>query len=230
MSASSTDRRGRLAVKEEHVRLDALRVEDAGRETQDRVQVALGQQPAAVVSPAPASNSTLSGSTTAARPPILSIVLMCCRKLSCLFDVDAQKSSRTTTRSSRSASPASLIIVIDDFRPNGGFAAIRSTRTPGSARSASATVTRLLPLAVPIPCSRRFMAHRRAVPSTISHPCTISSRRNRRSSASMPVMWWPTIHSCAASKNPRSRTQGRRSSPPASAAGRPSSPEPMVSG
>ena len=31
---------------------------------------------------------------------------MCCRKLSCLFVVDAQKSSRTTTRSSRSASPA----------------------------------------------------------------------------------------------------------------------------
>ena len=54
-----------------------------------------------IVSPAPASNSTLSGSTTAARPLIFSIVLMCCRKFSCLLDVEAQKSSRTMTRSSR---------------------------------------------------------------------------------------------------------------------------------
>ena len=49
-----------------------------------------------IVSPAPPSNSTLSGTTTAARPPILSIERMCCTKLSCLLDVVAQKSSRTT--------------------------------------------------------------------------------------------------------------------------------------
>ena len=93
------------------------------------------------------------------------------------------------TRSSRCTSPASLTIVIDDFRPNGGFAATMSNRTPGSARSASTTVTRLGPVGVPMPCSSRFMAHNRAVPSTISHPCTVSSRRNRLSSTSIDSMW-----------------------------------------
>ena len=47
-----------------------------------------------MVSPAPPSNSTLSGSTTAARPCCLRIVKMCWRKLSCLLLVVAQKSSR----------------------------------------------------------------------------------------------------------------------------------------
>ena len=44
-----------------------------------------------MVSPAPPSNSTLSGTTTAARPVVFSIVRMCWTKLSCLFDVVAQK-------------------------------------------------------------------------------------------------------------------------------------------
>jgi hypothetical protein len=114
-------------------------VEDARRQTQDRVQIALGQQSPADGLPRPGLEETLSGKTTAARPPILSIPLMCWRKLSCLLEVDAQKSSRTTTRSSRSASPASFTMVIDDLRPNGGLAAITSTRTPESPRSASAT-------------------------------------------------------------------------------------------
>ena len=56
--------------EEQDVRLDALGVEDAGRQAQDGVQVALVHQVARGSSwPAPSSNSTLSGSTTAARPP-----------------------------------------------------------------------------------------------------------------------------------------------------------------
>src|SRR5258707_10977798 len=44
------------------------------------------------VSPAPPSNKILSGTTTAARPLILSSVLTCCTKLSCLLLVHDQKS------------------------------------------------------------------------------------------------------------------------------------------
>lgn len=39
-----------------------------------------------------ASSRTVSGTTTAAQPVALSIVRMCCTKLSCLFKVVAQKS------------------------------------------------------------------------------------------------------------------------------------------
>ena len=60
------------------------------------------------VSPAPPSKRTLSGTTIADRPPGLSSVLTCWRKLSCLFDVDAQKSSRTITSCSRSLSPSAF--------------------------------------------------------------------------------------------------------------------------
>ena len=62
-----------------------------------------------------------------------SSVLTCWTKLSCLFDVDAQKSSRTTTSDSRSASPSSFTYAIDDFLPNGGFVSTMSNRSPGSA-------------------------------------------------------------------------------------------------
>ena len=44
-----------------------------------------------MVSPAPPSNNTLFGTTTAARPVVFSIVRMCCTKLSCLFGVLARK-------------------------------------------------------------------------------------------------------------------------------------------
>jgi len=58
-----------------------------------------------------------------------------------LFDVDAQKSSRTTVRDWRSARPSALTIWTDDFFPNGGFVSTMSNRSPGSARSASSTRT-----------------------------------------------------------------------------------------
>ena len=47
------------------------------------------------VSPAPPSNSTLSGTTTAARPSIRSSFAMCCTKLSCLLLVVTHKSLRS---------------------------------------------------------------------------------------------------------------------------------------
>ena len=40
-----------------------------------------------MVSPAPPSNNTLSGTTAAARPAVFRIVRMCCTKLSCSFGV-----------------------------------------------------------------------------------------------------------------------------------------------
>ena len=98
----------RLAIEEQHVRLDALRVEDAGRQAQQRVDIALVQELTPTVSPAPPSNSTLSGTTTAAQPWIARIVLMCWTKLSCLLLVEVQKSSRTMICDSRLASPSSL--------------------------------------------------------------------------------------------------------------------------
>jgi hypothetical protein len=56
------------------------------------VQLGGFQQLLRTVSPAPPSNSTLSGTTTAARPMVLIMVRMCCTKLSCLLEVVAQKS------------------------------------------------------------------------------------------------------------------------------------------
>src|SRR5262245_58855080 len=73
------------------------------------------------VSPAPPSNNTLSGTTMAARPCCFRIVKTCCRKLSCLLLVDAQKSSRWIVRLSFSASPFSFTIVTLLFLPNGGL-------------------------------------------------------------------------------------------------------------
>jgi hypothetical protein len=48
-----------------------------------------------MVSPAPPSNSTLSGITTAALPFSVNTVMMCCKKLSCLFEVVTKKSWRS---------------------------------------------------------------------------------------------------------------------------------------
>src|SRR6266542_2067596 len=73
------------------------------------------------VSPAPPSKRTLSGTTTAARPLILRMVLTCWTKLSCLFEVVVQKSSRTTVSASRSCWPSSLTTSMLDFLPKGGF-------------------------------------------------------------------------------------------------------------
>src|ERR1017187_5582645 len=70
-----------------------------------------------MVSPAPPSNSTLSGKTMAARPLILSRLRTCWRKLSCLLLVVAQKSSRRISWRSFTSSPSRLIIVTLDFLP-----------------------------------------------------------------------------------------------------------------
>ena len=79
-----------------------------------------------MVSPAPPSKSTLSGNTTAARPCCFKIVKMCCKKLSCLLLVVAQKSSRLMVSDSFDCSPPSPIIVTLLFLPNGGLASTMS--------------------------------------------------------------------------------------------------------
>ena len=48
----------------------------------------------------------------------------------------------------------------------------------GAARKASSTVIRLSPSGWPIPCNSKFIAHSRAVASTISQPRNASSRKN----------------------------------------------------
>lgn len=48
-----------------------------------------------IFSPAPPSNNTLSGSTTAALPVVFNMLTMCCRKFSCLLLVEVEKSWRS---------------------------------------------------------------------------------------------------------------------------------------
>ena len=60
--------------------------------------------------------------------------MMCCRKLSCLLDVVAQKSCRATSICSRTVRPSAVPTRVEDFRPNGGFAKhVAAARMPGSA-------------------------------------------------------------------------------------------------
>ena len=85
-----------------------------------------------MVSPAPPSKSTLSGTTTAARPLALSRVLMCCTKLSCLLLVVTQKSSRSTMPFSVEVLPSSPTTTVRLFLPKGALASSTSKRSPGS--------------------------------------------------------------------------------------------------
>ena len=63
------------------------------------------------VSPAPPSNSTLSGTTTAARPSIFSSVLTCWTKLSCLFWSWSRSRRGRPSSALALGSPSSLTIV-----------------------------------------------------------------------------------------------------------------------
>src|SRR3990172_21934 len=73
------------------------------------------------VSPAPPSNRTLSGTTTAARPFCFKRVFTCWIKLSCLLDVVAQKSWRSMISVSRDTLPFSATMVVLLFLPKGGL-------------------------------------------------------------------------------------------------------------
>src|SRR5712691_8809010 len=123
-----------------------------------------------IVSPAPPSNSTLSGSTTAARPCCFRIVKMCCRKFSCLLLVVAQKSSRLMTSDSRCCSPASLTMVTLLFLPNGGLARTMSYSPCLPASASLVTTGSSVSESPPMPWRSRFIAHRRVTPSTSSMP------------------------------------------------------------
>src|SRR5262245_37489317 len=170
---------GRLSVKKQHVGLHALSIEiPVGRRSKVWTSHSC-RSLRRTVSPAPPSKSTLSGTTTAARPLILSSVFTCCTKFSCLLLVDAQKSSRTTVSVSRSCSPSSLTTSTLDFLPNGGLVSTRSKRVPGSPRRLSSVLTggSASSLVGPIPCKKRFIAHRRVTLSTISTPRNASNLR-----------------------------------------------------
>ena len=87
-------RAGRTLVEEQHIRLDARLIEYARGQPQNGVKIRGFQQLFADVSPAPPSNSTLSGTTTAALPVAFRMVLICWMKFSCLLELVVQKSWR----------------------------------------------------------------------------------------------------------------------------------------
>ena len=104
-----------------------------------------------MVSPAPPSNSTLSGTTTAALPWGFNSVLICCTKFNCLLDVVAQKSSRSMMSFLVEVLPSSPTIIVLDFLPIGGLASTASNRSPGSAASALAPDPQPFPPSIGIP-------------------------------------------------------------------------------
>ena len=83
---------------EQHVGLHALGVEDAGRQAQHGVQVEVGQQLLAQGLTGASLEEHVVGSTTAARPLMSRIVVMCWTKLSCLLLVVTTKSWRSISR------------------------------------------------------------------------------------------------------------------------------------
>jgi len=98
-----------------------------------------------MVSPAPPSNSTLSGTTTAARPAVFSIVRMCCTKLSCLFEVLAQSRYEAGTVWKRAAAGFGGSAECPVLKPAAFDEAREAYRDRGSAsfRSMAPLVTRL---------------------------------------------------------------------------------------
>ena len=100
------------------------------------------------VSPAPPSKSTLSGTTTAARPLIFRMRLTCWTKLSCLLLVVAQKSSRYDGQRLADRSPSSLTISDARLLAERRIGQHHVVASPGSAASASGLDRRLASSAV----------------------------------------------------------------------------------
>ena len=130
------------------------------------------------VSPAPPSNSTLSGTTTAARPLIFSSVLMCWTKLSCLL----RRRGPEVLADDGQVLALLLALRVDDHARStscrtADWSAPCRSASPGSARQAVVLVDgRLRVVAVgPMPCRKRFMAHSRTTLSTMSMPRSASS-------------------------------------------------------
>ena len=84
-----------------------------------------------------------------------------------MFEVVAQKSSRSMMFFSVETLPSAPVIMVLDFLPKGGLASTTSKRSPGSATRASVTVIGT-DLSLPMPCSIRFIAASRAVLCTSS--------------------------------------------------------------
>ncbi len=75
---------------------------------------------------------------------------------------------------------------MDDFLPKGGLVSTTSTWSLGSSRRASSVRIggSRLSSSGPMPCRNRFIAHRRATPSTSSTPRSASKRR---------CLFWPAV-------------------------------------
>ena len=99
---------------------------------------------------------------------------MCWRKLSCLFEVEAQKSSRLITSDSFEVSPSSFTMVTLLFLPKGGLANTTSYSPCLLARASFEVTGRSVALASePMPWSSRFIAQRRVTLSTSSTPKSV---------------------------------------------------------
>ena len=125
---------------------------------------------------------------------------MCCRKLSCLLLVVAQKSSRLMTSDSFCCSPASFTIVTLLFLPKGGLASTTSYSPCFAARASFVTIGSSVSASSPMPCKSRFMAHRRVTLSTSSMPKSVPLLSFRFCALSSPLV--AAMELCAASKNP----------------------------
>jgi hypothetical protein len=66
------------------------------------------------------------------------IVMMCCTKFNCLFEVVTTKSCRSMASSSRDSRPSAPIVARAHLRPDGGFDKTTDQRRPGSARTCRA--------------------------------------------------------------------------------------------
>jgi hypothetical protein len=161
---------GAFLLKEQHVGLHALRVEQARGQAQQGVHVALVQQLFADGFARAAFEEHVVGQHHRGAAVIFSSVLMCCTKLSCLLLVVAQKSSRSMVSFSV-LTPCRLHPrwwCCSSCRRAGWPAPRRSARRgrPPAHRPPRRAPT----FPEPMPCSIRFIAHSRAVACTSSQP------------------------------------------------------------
>ncbi len=125
---------------------------------------------------------------------LLERVLTCWIKLSCLFEVVAQKSSRSTVSFSFETLPFSATMVVLLFLPKGGLVRIMSKRSPGSAARESLTANGKALSSSPIPCSIKFMAQSRAVDCTSSQPLKVPCLSFFAHPWSCEDNWQPDCH------------------------------------
>ena len=126
-----------LAVEEEDVRLHALGVEDAGRQAQQRVDVALVEQLAADGLAGAALEEHVVGHDDGGAAVDLEQRLDVLDEVELLVRGRRPEVGPVVGERLLSVSPSSLTTVIDDFLPNGGLVRTTSAWTDGSLRRES---------------------------------------------------------------------------------------------